>query len=291
MKLTKLQLTKHHGLGNDFLIAVSPERSLDLTDAIAWCDRRRGIGADGLIELRPLSGQTSESLAVWAMTLWNSDGSQAEVSGNGLRCVGQALLMREVSEAVSGSDSADRSSADSGAYLIRTAGGLRRVDVQADRRVGTDQVRVDMGVATATSDQSEQWADLGLVVTQQIGVSIGNPHLVVLVEHPESQDLRMIGPIVEADFPQGINVHLIRVDNPTSITLRVWERGAGVTEACGSGACAAAWAAKQWGLVEDKVTVRMSGGYAEVEVHDGAADESVFLTGPATFVGTVILDG
>ncbi len=287
MKLTKLQLTKHHGLGNDFLIAVSPERSLDLTDAIAWCDRRRGMGADGLIELRPLSSRTSESPAMWAMTLWNSDGSLAEVSGNGLRCVGQALLMREAPEAEAGNSSAERDSGGRGSYLIRTAGGLRRVDVQADRRAGTDQVRVDMGAATGTSDQSEQWADLGLVVTHQIGVSIGNPHLVALVEHPESQDLNMIGPVVEADFPQGINVHLIRVDSPTSITLRVWERGAGVTQACGSGACAAAWAAKQWGLVEDKVTVRMSGGYAEVEV----AQESVSLTGPATFVGTVILDG
>ncbi len=285
MKLTKLQLTKHHGLGNDFLIAVSPERSLDLTDAIAWCDRRRGIGADGLIELRPLSAKISESPAIWAMTLWNSDGSLAEVSGNGLRCVGQALLMREAATATD--PSTGLAAAGSGSYLIRTAGGLRQVDVQADRRAGTDQVRVDMGAATETSDQSEQWADLGLVVTKQIGVSIGNPHLVALVEHPESQDLNTIGPIIEADFAQGINVHLIRVDNPTSITLRVWERGAGVTQACGSGACAAAWAAKQWGLVEDKVTVRMSGGYAEVEV----GQESVFLTGPATFVGTVILDG
>lgn len=271
-----MELTKHHGLGNDFLIAVQPKRALDLTDAIGWCDRKRGIGADGLLELRSLSAAGNGTPALWAMTLWNADGGEAEVSGNGLRCVGQALAMYE---GITGSCS----------FLVRTGGGIRRVDVEPDRRGPTHNVRVEMGSATAGLEVSDRWGELGVEVNQQIGVSIGNPHLVALVDQPEALDLRVVGPIVESDYPAGINVHAVRVDSPTSLTLRVWERGAGITEACGSGACAAAWATQQWGLTEAEVEVKMPGGLATVQIGSGEESNSIHLVGPATFVGRVIL--
>ncbi len=123
-----ISATKHHGLGNDFLIALDPPRSLVATDAIVWCDRRRGIGADGLIMGERLADD------LWAMTLWNSDGSRPEVSGNGLRCLGQALAMHlGINEEHT--------------FTIRTDGGLRTLTVEPDRRAALAQVRVDMGPA------------------------------------------------------------------------------------------------------------------------------------------------
>lgn len=267
-----MELTKHHGLGNDFLIAIEPQRSLDLTDAIAWCDRRRGMGADGLAEVRQLSSESGDTPALWAMAHWNGDGSIAAVCGNGLRCVGQALAMRE-----------GRTEACS--YLIRTPGGIRRLDVEPDRRSSNHRVRVDMGPAVADVQLSARFEDMNLPVSNQLGVSIGNPHVVAVTEFPESYDMAEVGPIVEADYPAGVNVHLVRVDSPTSVTMRIWERGAGVTEACGSGACAVAFATHGWGMTEDTVTVNMPGGPVTIEVAD-----TVFMTGPATFVGTVMLN-
>ncbi len=265
---TTVQLTKHHGLGNDFLIAVSPPRALDATDAIALCDRRRGFGADGLISLEQLGED------VWSMILWNSDGSRPEVSGNGLRCVGQALFRHlDLTE--------------EHRFTVRTDGGMRTLDVQPDRRAKTAQVRVDMGPAVAGPPPSNQFDDMDVAVQRQQGVSIGNPHLVALVDDAMAYDIRTVGPVVEADYPDGINVHLINVTDRQSLRLSVWERGAGYTEACGSGACAAAWAARQWDLVEQKVNVAMPGGSATVELGDAELPDTVFLTGPATFVGTI----
>lgn len=267
-----MHLTKHHGLGNDFLIAVEPSRSINMTDAIKWCDRRRGIGADGLVELRELSAASENSPAMWSMDILNPDGSVAAVCGNGLRCVGQALLMYQGL-----SEDTD--------YLIRTPSGIRRVEVAADRRSGTHQVRADMGPAAGGLPTSQRWSELGIEVREQLGVSIGNPHLVAIVDDLERLDLSVVGPAIEQDFPEGVNIHFVRIESPTSITMKVWERGAGITQACGSGACAVAWAANHWGLAESTVTINMPGGAAVIELED-----TVFLNGPATYIGSVSLD-
>lgn len=267
-----MELTKHHGLGNDFLIAVEPNRALNMADAIAWCDRRTGLGADGLVEMRRLGDPTTDTPALWSMTHWNSDGSIGAVCGNGLRCVGQALAMHDEVEG-------------SCTYLVRTPAGIRSVEVDPDRRSGSHRVRVDMGPPEDGLDVSDQWAAFGVDVTNQMGVSMGNPHLVALTSQPEAFDLSVIGPAIEADFPEGLNVHLIRVDDPTNVTMRIWERGAGLTHACGSGACAVAYATHKWGLTDATVTVNMPGGPAEIEVAD-----TIFLTGPAIYVARVSID-
>ena len=263
-----ITLSKHEGLGNDFLIAVDPPRPLAPADARSWCDRRRGVGADGLIELR---SQPSESPFV--MTLFNADGSKAEVSGNGLRCAAQALAAHLGLEAPSALD-------------IDTDAGRRHVELLAIKGPLAD-VRVDMGVAKPGPPDSTAWDGLQVVVHRQVGVDMGNPHLVALVDDPDKYDIAHVGATVEADYPAGLNVHLVSVEADGTIELRVWERGAGVTEACGSGACAAGVAATRWGLVEGPVSVHMPGGAAAVEV----VDDNVLLSGPAAYIAQVVVDG
>ncbi|MGI9616763.1 MAG: diaminopimelate epimerase [Acidimicrobiales bacterium] len=265
--MASITLTKHHGLGNDFLIAVEPTADLTAEDAIRWCDRRTGIGADGLIAAVP----AGEDPSAWTMTLWNADGSRAELSGNGLRCLGQALLLiRDDGEA-------------SKRFTIHTDAGPRPVEVTPDRASDTYQVTVGMGTPADGPAVFDGWADLGVEVIEQRGVDVGNPHLVALVGRTDAIDLGAVGPAVEASYGDGINVEVIEIVDRSTINLRVWERGAGLTEACGTGACAAAFAANRWGRVDDRITVDMPGGSADVELADG----TLSLTGPATFVAVV----
>lgn len=268
-------LTKHHGLGNDFLIAIEPARPLGPDDAVVWCDRREGIGADGLIQATP-SGQPGR----WRMTLWNSDGGRAEISGNGLRCLAQALAAH-----------ADHDRTTDLALVIDTDAGTRNAVVLAhssDDAAGSDRVTVGMGKAVEGPAPSDRWAELGVAVTNQLGVDVGNPHLVGFVDDLDGYDMATIGPVVEADHPGGLNVHLVTVASRDRLEMIIWERGAGVTMACGSGACAAAWTAVRAGLVDpDGVEVVMPGGAARVTV----TDDEVVLTGPAVRIGGVRLDG
>lgn len=266
--MTAVHLTKHVALGNDFLIAVEPARTLTADDAIAWCDRHRGIGADGLISLTP-----SADAGRWTMVLLNSDGSRAEVSGNGLRGVGQALARHAGATAPS-------------TFEVETDGGLRQLDIISLDGVDA-QVRADMGAVRPGPPTFDDWGSLGVDVERQIGLDIGNPHLVAVVADPAAHDLAVVGPAVERHYPDGLNVHLIRVTSDHSLDLHVWERGAGITEACGSGACAASAAAHQWGLTGPKVDVTMPGGTASVERTDGG---NLLLTGPTTFIADITID-
>lgn len=271
MSSNTISLTKHHGLGNDFLVAINPSRPFTPDDAIAWCDRRRGVGADGLIEVS--ANNDADGAQLWTMVLYNADGSRPEISGNGIRCVGQAIAD---SLGVDGDHSA----------LISTDAGLRTVHVRPSDGSATRWVRVDMGAAGEGPQPSDAWATMGVWVDNQVGFDLGNPHLVALVDDPMAIDMARIGPAIEADYPDGLNVHVVRVENPSTVTMNIWERGAGLTEACGSGACAAAAATHRWGLTDSIVKINMPGGSAEVEV-----GESVFLTGPTTLVGEVNLRG
>lgn len=261
-----LNLTKHHGLGNDFLIALGSTNATLIPDpalARALCDRRTGIGADGLIYGLDASEPGNDA----CMVLLNADGSEAEISGNGIRCLGQALLRAGgLNEAT---------------LRVETAGGvrtLRSVRGEVDTELW---LQVDMGSAHPGPEigPASHHAEADRITT----VSIGNPHLVLLVPDADEVDLTEVGPLLEADYETGINVHAVTVESRKNLRLRVWERGVGITQACGSGAVAATAAAQDWGLVDDRVNVAMPGGSAVVE-RSGA---TLLLTGPTVFVAEV----
>jgi diaminopimelate epimerase len=256
-----VRLTKHHGLGNDFLVALSAVNESLVPDpdvARALCDRRLGIGADGLIYgLAVPDGPTT-------MVLLNSDGSRAEISGNGIRCFAQALLR-----------TAGR---DAGDLTVDTDAGVRHLGATATDDPNVMSVTAEMGAITDGPAVPE---GIKVPFIDAIGLGIGNPHLVLRVADLDDVDPAVDGPPIEAMVAGGVNVHFL-VPEGDGIRLSHWERGAGVTQACGSGASVAAEAARRWGLVGDRVEVAMPGGNAVVEL-----GPVVRLTGPATFVGEV----
>jgi diaminopimelate epimerase len=275
-----MRLTKHHGLGNDFVIALEEVNGPlhgDATLARALCDRRRGIGADGLIiGSRPsgdVTGPGGRPIDV-VMHLWNADGSRAEMSGNGIRCLGQALAMaRDDHEAT---------------YAVFTDGGFRELVVHDDANHRLATVSVTMGLVG-------EGPAVPPSVSERLGgdrhatADLGNPHLVVLVSDLSSVDLVGTGAWIESQFDAGINVEFIATGTePDSLDLLVWERGAGVTEACGTGATAAATLAHQWGLVGREVRVVMPGGSAEVIVAP-SPDAEPTLIGPSQHIATIEL--
>jgi len=259
------RLSKHHGLGNDFLIALTDRLPLDAgAKAVAWCDRRRGIGADGLIYgIRSTNGSIT-------MRLLNSDGSPAAVSGNGLRCLAQAIAIER---------GVPHLEVD-----ITTPAGVRHCSVHTVAEPATVVATVDMGVVCPgpdpdTTDLVGAVGKLMPSVKRWDTADIGNPHVVFEVESFEGLDLMATGRAVEAHFEDGANVHFVRVAGPNQLELRVWERGAGITPACGSGATVAAAIFHRWAAVGPKVLVTMPGGDAVVDVRGPTT-----LTGPATHI-------
>ncbi len=269
-----MHLTKHHGLGNDFLVLLDLEEEHPITEemARAWCDRHTGIGADGLIGVTP--GVDGADVT---MTLRNADGGAAEMSGNGVRCLGQAVARAR------GVDHLD--------LLVATMAGPRVVQI----RPGPDgddtilAVEVDMGPVVEGSVPDLPWN--GFVPERVAYVEVGNPHVVGLVDPAELAEVALgqLGPRVEHAVPGGVNLELIAVaaEGPDRLDLRVWERGAGLTLACGTGATAAAAVAHRWGLVGDRVEVRMPGGAVTVGVFDDEPGAHTTLAGPATFIADI----
>tara|TARA_B100000470_G_scaffold58858_1_gene44384 strand:- start:4166 stop:5056 length:891 start_codon:yes stop_codon:yes gene_type:complete len=266
-----VDLTRHHGLGNDFLITFAedvPDDGADLARRL--CDRVDGIGADGLVFGTPVGTAASRADAEsWAFTLFNSDGSSAEVSGNGLGCFGQALLRRQAV----GSKGLE--------VVVETPAGDRRITMDGSSTDLEVEVEVEMGAATPGPSIEGIQIDLGGVHVRAVhSIDFGNPHLVLLVDDPDEVDLAVAGPATESFFaPTGCNVHLVSVVDRSTVRMRTWERGAGLTMACGSGACAAAHVLHACNLVGGVVEVRMPGGAATVTVGD-----TVRLAGTATFV-------
>lgn len=268
-----LRLTKFHGLGNDFLVAhwldhVEPGRPALTPDpevARALCARHTGVGADGLIYALPPGGGDADV----HMVLLNADGSEAEISGNGIRCLAQAVLRRE--------------GRGEGDVLVETAGGLRQLRTVKGDVDGELWTQVDMGEPTDGPTPSA--AAQEFPAQQRATVDIGNPHVVFLVDDPDAVDLTAVGPEIERSFPAGINVHVVAPASDEDLELRVWERGVGITQACGSGAVAATVAAHRWGAVGPHVNVHMPGGVAIVDVDGPRA----LLTGPSTFVAEVVV--
>ena len=262
--MTTLPLTKHHGLGNDFLVLLDLDgrRPVDAALARRLCDRHRGVGADGVI--RVTAGTEGADLT---MQLRNADGGLAEISGNGIRCLAQAVL--------------DAGVVPGPSLTVATPAGVRHLTVRS--RGGADAVvSVDMGPAKVGPEEPQPTPDRGVRP-----VDMGNPHLVVWGPAFTTEDVHGMGAQIEAHHPGGINVEFVTLGpGADELTMRVWERGVGETMACGSGACAAAAALHEWGLVGPRVVVHQPGGDAEVEV----GESTVVLTGPSHRIARVEVD-
>ena len=259
----KLQLSKLHATGNDFLVWLAPEPaapSLDGSLVASLCDRHRGIGADGVITIGP--GRDGSDCT---MTLRNADGGLAEMSGNGIRCLAWVAARHGL-----GRDDD---------LVVDTGGGRRTVALT--RGAGGDVVaaEVDMGPVTVRE------RDVAITVhgTEYRGdvATIGNPHFVCFVDDPAAVRVTTHGPIIARNerFPNGTNVEFVRVDATDELTMRVWERGAGETLSCGTGACASAAVASARGLVDDRVRMHVPGGELDIRLGD-----TVRLGGPVEHV-------
>lgn len=243
-----MRLTKHHGLGNDFLVLVDPTGTVapDPDLARAACHRNRGVGADGLLYLGP-----GRDGAVVSMVLLNADGTRAEMSGNGIGCLTQAAVLAGL--------------ATPPTVTVSTDAGRRTVDIAADpTHPRTHVVTVSMG-GPAVGDDLPEWVE-GPVL-RATRVEVGNPHLVLHVEAlPDREWLAKLGTRANAAVPGGINVEVVHPAAPDHLDMDVFERGVGLTDACGTGAVASAVAAHRWGLVADRLTVRMHGGPTELDL-------------------------
>lgn len=270
-----LTFRKYHGLGNDFiLIDNRGDRQPYLTSETAqrWCDRHFGIGADGVIFALP--GQDGTD---YTMRIFNSDGSEPEMCGNGIRCLARFL--------------ADLEGVTEKTYKIQTLAGVITPQLLAD-----GQVRVDMGepqllaktIPTTLAPPEEKVINQPLQVGEKTWsvtcVSMGNPHCLTFVDDVDAIPLPEIGPLFEhhPHFPQRTNTEFIQVIAPDRLKMRVWERGAGITLACGTGACATVVAAVLTGKGDRRCTVELPGGNLLIEW--SANDNRLYMTGPAQFV-------
>jgi len=266
---------KYHGLGNDFILIdnrQAAEPCLTPEQAIQWCDRHFGIGADGVIFALP--GQAGTD---YTMRIFNSDGSEPEMCGNGIRCLARFIAELE-------GIPADGSIA----YRIHTPAGVIIPKLQPD---GT--VTVDMGVprllaseipttlSTPTDKVINQALEVAGKTWEVTCVSMGNPHCITFVDDVAAIPLETIGPQFEhhAAFPQRTNTEFIQVVSPDYLKMRVWERGAGITLACGTGACASLVAAVLTGHAARRATVELPGGCLTIDWSE--ADQRLYMTGPA----------
>lgn len=271
-----IPFTKMHGIGNDFVMLDAVRSPLDVTDysslAKAMCDRRFGVGSDGLIVVE--RGQS----APFRMRMWNPDGSASEMCGNGIRCC--ALLLR------------DHGHTEERVVPIETGAGVLRLEIVGDGCVRVDMgpARLERGAIGMTGDPRDTFIEQPIEIrgTQFLGtaVSMGNPHLVLFVEDAEAVPLHEWGPELESHplFPNRVNVHFVQVRSQKHLVQKTWERGAGATLACGTGACASATAGFVTGRSERCVTVSLPGGDLSIEY---STTGRVWMTGPAqtVFVG------
>jgi diaminopimelate epimerase len=286
MATTRLEFAKYQGIGNDFVMLSDPRDELKLTErlAVRLCDRRFGIGADGVIRVAP--GRDGAELF---MDYLNSDGSMGEMCGNGIRCV--ALFARH-----EGLSSSER-------MVVGTRAGHKIVEIS------DEQVRVDMGApifapnlipvrwdgADALQMKLEMDSDAIDETIELSCLSMGNPHAVLFTTDVAAAPVRSLGPLLErhSAFPNGTNVLFVDPSSSTEIRMRVWERGSGETLACGTGACAAAVASRLLAGTPERTTIILPGGRLHIE-WDGSVEREcpVFMTGPArrSFAGAVELE-
>jgi len=269
-----MNFIKMHGLGNDFICLdhfLFPPAADYSELALRLCHRQFGVGGDGLIAVLPSDKADAR------MRIFNSDGSEPEMCGNGIRCFARYVY--------------DSGYIKKETMTIETLAGILSVHLEIiEGKV--HNVTVGMGqpilepelipVLTGNMALEEEVEVCGqkLLFT---AVSMGNPHCILFVENFDELQFDLIGPAVEKHplFPQKTNVEFVRVENPRELTMKVWERGAGPTLACGTGACASVVAAVLGGKTEKKVTVHLPGGDLSIE---WASDNQIYMKGPATYV-------
>lgn len=275
--MNELDFIKMHGIGNDFVVldVRGREFRMDPLTARAVADRHTGVGCDQVISMEP-----SERADIF-MRIHNHDGAEVGACGNATRCIG-ALMFEELGRKE---------------ITIETISGLLRA-----WSAGDGQVRVDMGPARLEWQQiplakamDTLHVDLAIgpksapVLSDPVAVNMGNPHAVFFVDEAETVDLATVGPMLENHplFPERANISVAQILSRDALRLRVWERGAGITQACGSGACAAVVAAARRDLTERRIGIHLDGGWLEVEWMDSGHVE---MTGPVATSFTGVLD-
>jgi diaminopimelate epimerase len=285
----KLQFTKMHGIGNDFILF--DDRSHTISDYISYntlskklCNRRKSIGADGIIILQEPSATCGEQFD-FRFRIFNSDGSEPQMCGNGMRCFAKYLRLKGISSVPK--------------LRIQTESGLIIPELITNALGETDRVMVDMGVPVLDPSQipfthiHNEAVSVPLLVqgTEHLisAVSMGNPHAVIFVDNIETAPVESLGPVIECHerFPEKTNVEFAEILSPTRIRMKVWERGAGITLACGTGACAVLVAAVLEKKSKPEATVILDGGELMIrwDQHTG----HIFKSGPAevSFEGNV----
>lgn len=280
-----MRFTKMHGAANDYVyvdVAAEPlEESLLARLTVALADRHTGVGSDGLVLICP------SQRADFRMRMLNAcDGSEAEMCGNAIRCVGKYAH--------------DHGLTDKLDLTIETLGGLKYLKLFPGADGSIERVRVDMGAPVFDPQLIPVAAERPFDLTAEADgktwtlhcASTGNPHAVTYVDDPMALDLPRIGPLLENHtlFPRRANIEFARVMDRSHIQMRVWERGSGETMACGTGACATAVVSMARGLVDDRVDVALRGGTLTIEWP--SLQGSVFMTGPAVevFTGEIDID-
>ena len=267
-----LSFSKMHGLGNDFVVidAINQRISLDSEMVRHLADRHRGIGCDQVLIVEAARSSDSD----FFYRIFNADGSEVAQCGNGARCFARYVR--------------DKGLTDQDTIRVETISGFMTLQIESD-----DQITVNMGIPhlepvdiPLRRDNRADSYEIN-VDGQAIkfgAVSLGNPHAVIRVEDICAAPVATLGPILEShgDFPERANIGFVQISDPSHLILRVYERGSGETEACGSGACAAMIIARQHGWVDDSVTVKLRGGILRISWK--GEGEPVWMTGPATHV-------
>lgn len=277
-----ITFSKMHGLGNDYIvfdesekILIPEEKKPEIVEEI--CRRGFSVGADGVIFVTPATNEDADI----RFRIFNSDGSEAEMCGNGIRCFAKYVYENEI--------------LNSDEMLVETGGGIKEVDLDLE---GGEVIAstVDMGVATfKTTDipmisNKDEFLDSELMVDGKpiniTAVNVGNPHAVIFTENIEDIELNKIGPLIENHpaFPQKTNVHFVNIINRNEIEMITWERGAGFTLACGTGATSCVIAGFKLGKLDEEVEVHLPGGELLIIVYEMGEEVRIFMEGEAILV-------
>ncbi len=277
-----ITFSKMHGLGNDYIVIdesenviITEEKKPEIVEEI--CRRGFSVGADGVIFVSPSNTENADI----RFRIFNSDGSEAEMCGNGIRCFAKYVYENEIIH--------------SDEMLIETLGGIKEVDLDVE---GGEVIAstVDMGVPTFNTQDipmisdKEEFLDSEITVAgkpiKMTAVNVGNPHAVIFSDNLDNIDLNVIGPLIENHqaFPQKTNVHFVNIINRNEIEMLTWERGAGFTLACGTGATACVIAGYKLGKLDEEVEVHLPGGELLIVVYEMGEEIRLFMEGEAVLV-------